>query len=133
MIPFPQYMRFTFAGASFLMAAAAFAWVLVPSCRVYFAGFVLGLFFSILNGLITMIKTMRTADYALGKVTRRQGTGQLQRFLLAGFAGFTAYKYPQFFHWAGVVIGLTAVTILSFFILLGYHVLNKNAVERGDK
>jgi ATP synthase protein I len=133
MIPFTQYMRYTFTSASFLMAAAAFSWALIPSWRVACAGYVLGLFFSIVNGLITMVKTMRTADYALGLVKRRQGTGQLQRFLLAGMAGFAAVRYPETFNWIGVLIGLVTVTILSFVIAWGYRFLHKNSAERGEE
>jgi hypothetical protein len=131
MLPFSQYIRFTFAGATFLLAGAAVAWALFPPYRVYLSGFVVGLFVSMLNGLITVQKTVKTTDYALGRTARPKGTGQLQRFLLAGFAGYTAFKYPAFFHWAGVLVGLTTVTILSLAIALTHYLWQRYFIGKG--
>ncbi|WP_274654312.1 ATP synthase subunit I [Paenibacillus humicola] len=108
-------------------------WMLYPSGRVYFAGYGLGLFFSLLNGLITMQKTIKTGEYAQGLIKRRPGIGTLQRFLLAGFAGYVAMKFPGLFHWAAVIVGLTTVTMISLVIALVYHYRQKKSVERGER
>ncbi len=134
MILFERLVRKTFIGAFILLLLLIIAWYFVPIYRTYIAGCVLGTAFSILNGVITAIKTVQVSEYALGQRKKRQGTGTFQRFLLAGFAGFVAVKFPTYFHYVGVIVGLTSVTALSLiFSVINYLKRDKNAAERGEK
>lgn len=122
MIPFPQYIRITFALSFFLLMISFIFWYASPNYRPYSAGYMLGALVSIFNGIILAVKTVKIGEYALGRLKKMQGTGTLQRFLLAGFAGFTAIKFPAYFHWVGLVLGLSSVTILSLLIAVLYYI-----------
>jgi hypothetical protein len=124
MIEFTRLTRLTFALSLFVLLGSAVVWLLFPALRPYSAGFMLGTVASIVNGLILAYKTMKVSEFALGRLKRRQGTGTLQRFLIAGFAGFTVVKYPAIFHWAGVVIGVSVVTAVSLVISFLYYLSN---------
>jgi ATP synthase protein I len=115
---FTRYIRLTFFFSLLLLMISSLSWFLFPPFQPYLAGYILGLIVSIINGLITVNKTVKVGDYATGKNKKMQGMGTLQRFLLAGFAGYTAMKYPALFHWIGLLIGITTVTILSLCIAL---------------
>jgi ATP synthase protein I len=118
---FARYIRLTFFFSLLLLMISSMCWFYFPSYQTYFAGYVLGLIVSIINGLITANKTIKMGDFATGKIKKMQGMGTLQRFLLAGFAGYTAMKYPDLFHWLGLLIGITTVTMLSLLIALILH------------
>jgi hypothetical protein len=124
MIEFSRLTRLTFALSFFVLSGSAVVWLLFPAYRLYAAGFMLGTAASIANGLILAFKTKKVSEFALGQSKRRQGTGTLQRFLIAGFAGFTVVKYPAVFHWAGVVVGICIVTALSLVISFLYYLSN---------
>jgi ATP synthase protein I len=124
MIEFSRFTRLTFALSFFVLSGSAVVWFLFPAYRPYSAGFMLGTAASIVNGLILAVKTMKVSEFALGRLKRRQGTGTLSRFLIAGFAGFTVVKYPAIFHWAGVVVGICVVTTLSLVISFLYYLSN---------
>jgi ATP synthase protein I len=115
---FSRYIRLTFFFSLLLLMISSMCWFLFPPFQPYLAGYILGLIVSIINGLIAANKTMKIGDYATGKIKKMQGMGTLQRFLLAGFAGYTAMKYPALFHWLGLLIGITTVTILSLCVAL---------------
>jgi ATP synthase protein I len=118
---FTRYIRLTFFFSLLLLMISSLCWFLFPPFQPYLAGYILGLIVSIINGLITANKTVKVGDYATGKIKKMQGMGTLQRFLLAGFAGYTAMKYPALFHWSGLLIGIITVTILSLCIALVLH------------
>lgn len=121
MILFFRYIRITFFFALLLLMISSVCWFIYPSYQPYLAGFILGAFVSIINGLITVNKTIKIGEFAFGKIRKMQGMGTLQRFLLAGFAGYTAMKYPAIFHWAGLLIGISTLTILSLWIALVFY------------
>jgi ATP synthase protein I len=118
---FTRYIRLTFFFSLLLLMISSLGWFLFPQFQPYLAGYILGLIVSIINGLITANKTVKVGDFAIGKIKKMQGTGTLQRFLLAGFAGYTAMKYPALFHWSGLLIGIVTVTLLSLCIALVLH------------
>jgi ATP synthase protein I len=118
---FTRYIRLTFFFSLLLLMVSSLCWFLFPPFQPYLAGYILGLIVSIINGLITANKTVKVGDFATGKIKKMQGMGTLQRFLLAGFAGYTAMKYPALFHWSGLLIGIVTVTILSLCIALVLH------------
>jgi ATP synthase protein I len=119
---FARYIRLTFFFSLLLLMLSSLCWFLFPQFQPYLAGYILGLIVSIINGLITANKTVKVGDFATGKIKKMQGMGTLQRFLLAGFAGYTAMRYPALFHWSGLLIGITTVTILSLCIALVLHI-----------
>jgi ATP synthase protein I len=134
MIPFERLIRFTSIASFILLFISVILWYLLPIYRPYTGGFILGTGFSMLNGVITAVKTVQISEYALGLRKKKQGTGRLQRFLLAGFAGYVAIRYPSMFHYVGVVAGLMTVTVLSLLVSLFYHLSkNKDTAERGEK
>jgi hypothetical protein len=113
---FTRYIRLIFFFSLLLLMISSLCWYYFPSYQPYIAGYVLGLIVSIINGLITASKTIKVGEFAAGKIKKMPNMGTLQRFLLAGFVGYTAMKYPALFHWSGVLIGLTTVTVLSLCI-----------------
>jgi ATP synthase protein I len=119
---FTRYIRLTFFFSMLFLMISSLCWFLFPQFQPYLAGYILGLIVSIINGLITVNKTVKVSDFATGKIKKMQGMGTLQRFLLAGFAGYTAMKYPALFHWSGLLIGIITVTILSLCIALVLHI-----------
>lgn len=126
MIPFPRYIRLTFALSFFLLLVSFVLWYFFPSYRLFTAGYLLGATVSIFNGVILAVKTVKVGEYALGQSRKMQGTGVLQRFLLAGFVGFVAIKFPAYFHWVWVILGLSTVTILSLLIAVTYHFMTSS-------
>ena len=134
MIPFARIVRLTFVSALVLLVMDGLAWAVFPGYRIYLAGYGFGLIFSILNGIILAVKTIQIKEFSLKQDGRKRspGTGQLQRFLLAGFAGFVAIKYPSYFHLLSVIMGLTTVTAISLLISVFYYgTKNSTTTERG--
>ncbi len=121
MIPFPRYIRLTFAFSLALLFISFLLWCVFPAERPLSAGYMLGGLISVLNGAILAVKTVKVGEYALGQSKKMQGTGLIQRFLLAGFAGFVTVRYPDLFHWAFVILGLSSVTAISLLVALLYH------------
>ncbi|MEB3102522.1 ATP synthase subunit I [Ferviditalea candida] len=134
MLSFQPYVRSIFFVSFMFLLIACMIWFLFPAYRPFAGGYILGAVFSVLNGLILAVKTVHTGEYALKQRSRRPGTGLLQRFLLAGFAGFTAFKYPAFFHPAGVILGLSSLTVLSLLLAFIYYLKkDRTTAERGEK
>lgn len=134
MLSFQPYIRLTFFTSLLVLLIACVSWFLLPAYRLFAGGYILGAVFSILNGLILAVKTVHTGEFALKQRNKRPGTGLFQRFLLAGFAGFTAFKYSAFFHPLGVILGLSSVTVLSLLLALYYYFKSDRiTVERGEK
>lgn len=121
MIPFPQYIRLTLITSSFFLVISMAMWLFFPSFRPISGGYFLGTLVSIINGGILAAKTVKISDYALDRSKKLQGTGVLQRFLLAGFIGYASVRYPAIIHWSGVIPGLMTVTVFSLLIAIGYH------------
>lgn len=111
---FARLTRLTFLCTLLLLMVSSLGWFVFAPYQRYFAGYSLGLLISLLNGLIVAHKTKKIGDYATGKTKKMQNMGTLQRFLLAGFAGYIAIKYPELFYWLTVLIGVTTLTVLSF-------------------
>lgn len=132
MIPFEKLVRQSFIGSFVLLVMSVAAWFIFTEYHRFFAGFALGTAFSLINGTITAIKTVQINQFALNQKKKRVfGTGELQRLLIAGFAGYISISFPRYFHYAGVLLGLLTVTLLSFLYSLLYFLKKKKSNKIG--
>jgi hypothetical protein len=132
MISFEKLVRQTLIGSFFLLVLSVASWFFFTDFRRFLAGFALGAAFSLVNGAIAAIKTVQINRIALsGEKKRVYGTGQLQRLIIAGFAGYVSVSFPRYFHYAGAILGLMTVTLLSFFYSLLYYWKKRLEQQRG--
>jgi ATP synthase protein I len=95
-----------------LFAGVVLLWLFMPQ-RVFFQGLILGMLVSMINGFILFVKTVQAGEAAINPGKRLRGVGMLPRFLLAGFAVYVSFKLPHMFSFAGVVIGLLTVQVVT--------------------
>lgn len=95
-----------------LFAGVVLLWLFMPQ-RVFFQGLILGMLVSMINGFILFVKTVQAGEVAINPGKRLRGVGMLPRFLLAGFAVYVSFKLPHMFSFAGVVIGLLTVQVVT--------------------
>jgi ATP synthase protein I len=132
MTSFPL-VRVTMIWTGILIVSSVIAWYLYPTYQPFIAGLMVGMVASLINGLILAHKMVQAGEYAMGLRKRVLGTGMLQRFLMAIFAIYIGIKFPVYFHYTGIIIGLMVVTILSLLYALWQFLKeDKSTMERGE-
>jgi hypothetical protein len=130
---FLQTLRMILTWVGILLVISSMAWFLLPAYQSFIGGFMLGTTFSMLSGVILAMKTVHASEYAIGKRKKVRSTGMLQRFLLAILAIYIGIKFPAYFQPAGIILGLTAVTLISFlYAVWRYFKEDNTTVERGE-
>ncbi|USG65413.1 ATP synthase subunit I [Brevibacillus ruminantium] len=117
MEPIAHAMRKTFRYAFYCLAFAAILLVLLPGYALYWQGLLIGIVGGMINTIILFTKVWRVGQVADNPGYKPGGTGTIQRFLVAGLAGYLTVLFPNLFNLAGVLIGLFLVHGLSSFFV----------------
>lgn len=99
-------------GAVTLAVVALAAWWFWPAVQTKFAGFLLGMVFSMINGWYFCLKAQQLADMAVQSTKRRGGLGFVVRTGLSLLAVAIAVDKPQF------DVLFTIVGLLYFHVML---------------
>jgi ATP synthase protein I len=96
----------------YLLSIYVLGWGFTPYQTV-FLGLLLGTALSLYNLWVMVRKTERFGQ-AVAQGTRVMSLGTFSRLASAGLAVLISYRYPQYFHIAGVILGL----MTSYIVIL---------------
>jgi len=109
------HLRRALRGALILSSIALLVWAIKPDARQYAAGFMLGLFFSMVNGWYLALKTRQVIAVLVENSGKRVGLGFIVRAAMSVLAVYIAVEREEQFDLAFTIIGLV-YSYVAFYI-----------------
>ncbi|MGE6630348.1 ATP synthase subunit I [Bacillus sp. NPDC077027] len=98
----------------------------LPSYKTIFLGLIIGTIFSFFN-LLLILQRMRAFDHSIETGKPIRSLGSAARWCNGLIAGAIAWRYPEYVHLAGVVIGL--MTIYPVIMIDSFIQLKRSTTE----